>query len=175
MVRRWEVVALMRAPLGGLKDCPMTTRNDLRNATSLSLRSLRIRMWRGLLWAWSVAAVFIVLATILGALVPQGERWLAAFIIVTYWIVASIAGGLLGLLAPYVHGRIRKVLMAFLWAFIMFSGAAVAVERRVPTLEEILVLLVLSALGGPLLAVLHGLLSRFSPGLNGWPLSDHWP
>jgi hypothetical protein len=57
----------------------------------------------------------------------------------------------------------------------MFSGAAVAVERRVPTLEEILVLLVLSALGGPLLAVLHGLLSRFAPALNGWPLSDHWP
>jgi hypothetical protein len=153
----------------------MRTRSDPENVATRSLVPLRTRMWRGLLWAWSVAAVFIVLATILGALVPQEERWLAAFIIVTYWIVASIAGGVLGVLVPYVHGRVRKVLMGFLFAMIMFSGAAVAVVRRVPTTEEVLVILVLSALGGPVLAVLHALLSRFSPELNGWPLSDHWP
>ncbi len=93
----------------------------------------------------------------------------------TYWIVATIAGGVLGVLAPYVHGRLRKVLMGFLFAMIMLSGAAVAVEGRVPTIEEVLVILVLSALGGPVLAGLHALLSRFSPELNGWPLSDHWP
>jgi MFS family permease len=153
----------------------MRTRNDLGNAATRSLVPLRTRVWRGLLWGWSVAAIFIVLAAIIGALVPQDERWLAALIIVTYWILATIAGAVLGVLAPYVHGRVRKVLMGFLFAMIMFSGAAVAVERRVPTTEEVLVVLVLSALGGPLLAVLHVLLSRFSPELNGWPLGDHWP
>src|SRR5688572_28331685 len=98
--------------------------NDPENAATQSLVPLRTRMWRGLLWAWRVAALFIVLATILGALVPQDERWLAAFIIVTYWIVATIAGVALGVLVPYVHGRVRKLLMGFLFAVIMFSGAA---------------------------------------------------
>lgn len=59
----------------------MRTRNDPENAGTQSLVPLRTRIWRGLLWAWSVAAVFIVLATILGSLVPEDERWLAAFII----------------------------------------------------------------------------------------------
>jgi hypothetical protein len=151
------------------------TRNDSRNAATRSLVPLRTRMWRGLLWGWSVAAVFIMLATILGTLMLQEERWLAALIIVTYWVIASIAGGVLGLLAPYLHGRGRKALMGFLWAMIMLSGAAVAVERRVPTTEEVLLVLGLSALGGPLVVVLHTLLNRFSPALNGWPLSDRWP
>lgn len=154
----------------------MRTRSDPKNAATRTLVPLPTRVWRGLLWGWSVAAIFIVLAALIGALVPPDERWLAALIIVTYWIAASIAGVVLGVLAPYVRGRVRKVLMGYLLATIMLSGAAVAAERRVPRPAEVLAVLVLSAVGGPLLALLHALLNRrFSPELNGWPLSDHWP
>jgi hypothetical protein len=153
----------------------MRTRNDPENAATRRLVPLRTRMWRGLLWGWSVAAIFIVLATVIGALVPREERWLAALIIVTYWIVSSIAGVVLGMLAPYLAGGVRKVLMGFLLATIMFSGAAVVVKSGRPMPEDVLLVLVISAVWGPLFGVLYPLVSRFSPELKGWPLSDYWP
>jgi hypothetical protein len=122
-----------------------------------------------------VAGVFIVLVAILSALAPEDERWLFALVIVTYLVVGSFSGTVLGLLLPHLRGVVRRVFMGFLMALIIFSGAAVAFERGLPALDHVLTVLAISVPVGAGLALLHTLLSPLSPALRGWPLSDEWP
>jgi hypothetical protein len=122
-----------------------------------------------------VAGIFIVLAAILAALGPEDERWLGALVIGTYLVVSSFSGAILGVLLPQLRGVVRRVFMGFLMAVIIFSGAAVVVERGLPAPADALMILALSVPAGAMLALLHTLLSAFSPELRGWPLSDEWP
>jgi hypothetical protein len=144
-------------------------------AGSRAYAPLGARLRQGLLWGWSVAGVFIVYVTILAALAPEDERWLGALVIVTYLVVGSFSGAVLGLLLPHLRGVVRRVFMGFLMALIILSGTAVAVERGLPALDDVLTVLAISVPAGAGLALLHTLLSPISPELRGWPLSDEWP
>lgn len=135
-----------------------------------------LRLWRGVLWGWSISLLLVAMAGLRYALadtpLSAEQRGAIGVTFLVYLGVGAAVGLVAGVLGSYVRGKSRAALLGFLAAAVMYTGAASTGAPSAALLpRDSVLVLVLAALVGPL----TGIWRYRQGGPDASPVSDSWP